>query len=355
MGFIAGTQVFTDTGFKPIEEVSGRDKVLVRNFIGYAEFIQPFYVKKKRYTGEIVNLSSRNFLLSVTPEHKILYDSNGSGELVKYKADRADEIIIDSNNRIQRHFKYRVYDPITKEMIRVGRKGKRKQMFIDAEDWYQLVAFTLVYAQIDKLPSGKYGTSYAMRFNLRGEELERDMAAICALLDKYSIGWSIYNNRSVIVSYKNNLANKLRLYLGSKSRKEMYLPHSMIFNSTRKATKLFLDTYTRGRIEDKTKRQSNTAESKKLMESISVLAVLGGYNFYSVLNHKAGTLFHGRPIENDTYYMFINKGNKTEGITGISKEEIDGHVYSIGLLEGQVFVKSGRKESRNMAVWVNPE
>ena len=40
MAFIEGTPIFTDSGFKNIEDIGGRDKVLVRNFLGDAEFMK---------------------------------------------------------------------------------------------------------------------------------------------------------------------------------------------------------------------------------------------------------------------------------------------------------------------------
>lgn len=132
MGFIEGTKVFTNSGFKNIEDISGRDKVLVRNFIGDAEFIQPFALKKKSYSGEIIKIGGSNWSFSVTPNH-IIQLSDDNYDPPRNELIPAKQVEVNKHHRIHRKFRYLLPDDAPKEIIKIRDEFGTRHTTIDHE------------------------------------------------------------------------------------------------------------------------------------------------------------------------------------------------------------------------------
>lgn len=350
MAFIEGTKIFTNSGFKNIEDISGRDKVLVRNFIGDAEFIQPFALKKRQYDGEVIKIGGNNWNFSVTPEHIVVYDSGEYESKPDYKYVPAGEIKTTKYDRIQRKFRYILPDDQLKEIIQIRDDFGTRSVTIDHDDWYTLVAYMLTRGFIRRTKGRN-----TVFFYTRDGRLDEDVRIVGGILDKYGISWSLtYSAQPMIMlSSKNTLAARLITRLGSRNRKEMSLPDRMVYRSSRVQIRTLIETIINNSIGEHTARGTTytlSTTNKRLIDSLTVLGTVGGYSMTTVLKTKAGTKTRFGITKKNSYNLKISSGHETYRVGFTKKSNYSGKVYEIDLFDGQVYAKGG-----SMPVWVNPK
>lgn len=350
MAFIEGTKIFTNSGFKNIEDISGRDKVLVRNFLGDAEFIQPFALKKTQYDGEIVKVGANNWNFSVTPDHVVVYDSGEYLNRPDYRFVPAGELKTTKYDRIIRKFRYLLPDDQLKEVVKVRDDFGTRYVTIDYDDWYKLVAYMLTRGFIRRA-SGKN----VVFIYTRDGRLDEDIKIVGGILDKYGIPWSLSYSAQpmIVISSRNTLAARLITRLGSRKRKEMYLPNRMVYRSSREQIRTLIETIIDNSIGENTERGKSytlSTTNKKLIDSLTVLGTVGGYSMTTVLKDKAGTETKYGKTKKDSYNLKISSGHDTYRVGYTKKSNYHGKVYEIDLFDGQVYAKGG-----SMPVWVNPK
>lgn len=323
------TQIFTNSGWKNIQDLSGNDKVLVKNFIGDAELIQPFAVKKKKYDGEVLKIGAKSWSFTVTPDHENLDDK-----------------------KIVRRFRYMFPDDPSKEIIKIFGDFGPKHSTISHEDWYKLVAYVLMRGFIKT----GYGRPMLYLF-LEEDRVEEEVRILGDILDRIGVYWHVqYSEKTrpkVVVSSKNTLAARLVTRLGSNKRKEMFLPDKMIYSSTKELAKLLIETIIAASIKPDTKRgvvfQISTT-NMKLIDSLTLLGTLSGYSIRHVLKSRAGTPAPKGFTQKDAYILQISGTTAEYSFIYKKKSLYSGYVYGINLFDGQVYVKEGA-----MPVWVSPK
>ena len=339
--FVAGTQTFTDSGWKNIEDISGRDKVLVRNFIGDAEFIQPFAVKRRKYDGEVIKIGAKDWSFTVTPDHPIVYDRDGKR---KFREKTAEELSTNIHIRLHRNFKYMFPDEPKKEDIRIWDGFGKKTSVISPYDWYKLVAYVLMRGFIRMSP-GK-----PMLFIFLDEErLEEEISILRDLLDRigvsYHVQYSEKTSPKIVVSSRNTLVRRLITRLGSTTRKKMFLPDKMIYNSSKELSKLLIET-----ILEIAGQNKISTTNKQLIDSLVLFGTLSGYSIGYTLNVEAGTKTNRGVFHNNSYVLRISDPIKTYSPTFKEKSTYSGYIYGIDLFDGQIYVKNGTSP-----VWINPK
>lgn len=327
--FVSTTQVFTDSGWKKISDISGHDRVLVRNFLGDAELIQPFALKKRKYGGEVVKIGAKDWSFTVTPDHKNI-----------------------DSTKIVRKFRYIFSDDPKKEWITVRDDFGRRSVTISPHDWYKLVGFMLQRGFIRMKPGRPM-----LWFFLDEDRVEEESKILGDILDRLGVGWHVqYSEKTrpkVVVSSKNTLASRLMNRLGSNKRKKMFLPDRMIYSSTKELSKLLIDTIISTSIQPNTKRRSVyqlSTTNKALMDSLTLLGTLNGYSIRTVLKAPAGTPTNKGVTKIDSYFLQISDINEVYSQKKIEKKKYSGYVYGIDLFDGQVYVKE-----ESMPVWVSPK
>lgn len=351
MSFVKGTQIFTNNGWKKIEDIAGRDKVLVRNFLGDAEFIQPFALKKSQYDGEIVKIGAANWSFSVTPEHIVVYDRDDTPIGSHFNYVPAKDVTVHSNNRIYRKFKYMPPEEYKREKIVQYDEFGKHWLGISNEDWFVLMGYILCQGELKKQKNRKYSLYIYINSDKRDEEIR----LLSDILDRIGVKWSlIKSEREVIrVSVKNSLANRVAVRLGSKTRKQMFLSDTMIYNSNKQLADMLIETIISASIRAKTERKKDyqfTTSNKKLVDSLVLLGTLQGYGMRPVIMAEEGTNTGYGMLKNDVHRLSIGELAKTYSPTKISRQNYSGYVYSIDLFDGQVYVREG-----SMPVWVNPK
>lgn len=348
MAFVADTQVFTDGGWKKVSDISGHDRVLVRNFIGDAEFIQPFALKKKKYDGEILKIGAKDWSFSVTPDHSVVYDKDKYAKGINFTLCRADELEINQENRIYRKFNYIFSNRDTREIIQHWEDGVRKHTTVDSEDWYRLMGYVLCRGFIRKKP----GRPMLYIF-IDEDKIDQEKEIIGGILNRIGLDWHFQHSEKtspkIVVSSKNTLAARLMTRLGSDKRKEMYLTDTILYNSTKELSKTLIETIKEASASNRERFQLVTT-NKALIDSLTILGTLSGYSLrYSVLK-KAGTHTSHGISKKDSYIVNIDSPTDTYAPRFIKRKKYSGFVYKIDLFDGQVYTKE-----RSMPVWVNPQ
>lgn len=327
--FVADTQIFTNSGWKKIQNIAGNDKVLVKNFLGDAELIQPFAVKKRQYDGEVLRMGAKDWSFTVTPDHKNL-----------------------DNKLIVRRFRYMFPDEPQKEMIAIRDEFGTRRTTISHEDWYKLVGYVLMRGFIKT----GYGKPMLYIF-LEEDRQEEEIRILGDILDRIGVRWhSQYSEKTrpkVVVSSKNTLAARLVTRLGSTTRKDMFLPDKMIYSSTKELATLLIETIIAASIRPGTKRRSVfqiATTNKKLIDSLTLLGTLSGYSVRSVLGHRVGEPAFRGVVKKDSYILQISSPTAEYSYIYREKSLFSGYTYGIDLFDGQVYVKDGA-----MPVWVSPK
>lgn len=352
MAFIEGTQIFTDSGFKKIEDIGGHDKVLVRNFIGDAELIQPFALKRTQYTGEVIKIGAKDWSFTTTPDHLVVYDDDKYAQGVNFKKEPAKSIVSSKNKRIYRKFKYIFSDDPKKETIRVRDEFGTRTVSISPQDWYKLIGYVLMRGFIRMKP----GKPMLFLF-LEEDRLEEEVTIIGDILDRLTVSWHVqYSSKTrpkIVVSSKNTLVARLVTRLGSNKRKSMHLPDKMLYSSSKELTAVLIDTIIDASIKPDTERGNVyqiATTNTKLIDSLTVLGTLGGYSIRSVLRNRAGEQTPHGITKKDGYIIQISAPIDTYQPKYVKKLQYSGSVYEIDLFDGQVYAREGSKP-----VWVNPK
>ena len=352
MAFIEGTPIFTDSGFKNIEDIGGRDKVLVRNFLGDAEFIQPFALKKSQYDGEILTIGARNWQFSTTPEHKVAYDRSADVSGRDFRYEPAKNLKIDKNNRIYRQFKYVPPEEFKRETIVIHSEFGRRWVTISEHDWYVLVGFVLCRGYFDKAGPRKK----ALTLYLDKDKREDEVVLLADILDRIGVEWSLIpsftNDKWMIrVKTNNTLSDRLITRLGSSKRKDMYLPDKMVYRGSKTLSKALIDTMqSLTRKPDTEGPYRFTTNNDKLIKSLVLLCTIWGFGAMVRVVAAKGTDVGRGELRKDVLQLEVTEVTATYSPKFIKKQNYSGKVYEIDLFDGQVYVKEGK-----MPVWVNPK
>jgi hypothetical protein len=327
MAFSSDTKILTNSGWKLIGDVSGRDRILVRNFIGDSEFLQPFAIRKRHYEGEIVHFGSTYWAVSLTPDHKVVYDTVPDGVKATQSVVDARDVTVDKHKFLYRKFRY-IREDKTNDSITVG---KRRASLSD-EDWYTIIAYTVTkgYISKDDNPLLKYFVDMSEVFPL------------ISILDQKGITYSYDQSLKVlIVNRDSNLARKLKKFLGARKRREMYLPDKIIYGSSQALMKHLLGTITTLVAKPPQNRPNQlmfTSTNRRLLDSLRMLCMFCGYGFSMSENHGE-------------YIVYIVPGKVSPwSVRFLEKQLYSGYVYEIGLFDGLVYVTE-----KNLPVWMSPK
>lgn len=327
MSLLENTKVFTDSGWKNIQDVSGHDRLLVRNFLGNAEFVQPYAIKKKQYDGNIISLLNKYFSMSFTPNHIITYISNN-----KEYSSSVEEASKLYKIRFYRKFGYSSSDTRYESL---NRKKSNRREKIKQEDWHVIILYTILrgYISKDKSPMLKYVLYRDDQVNI-----------LTNILKKYGITWGItYNHfgaKVVTVNRDTGLATKLKTYLGGRARRDMKIPISMVFKSNKTLSLLMINTLKT--LVGRSNKNVHTFKTvhKNLVDSLELIGIFGGFTVRHF--HTVGVM--------DSYIVTIAPVAKLCSPSSLKESNYSGYVYEFDLFDGLIFVK---KEGD--PIWVNPK
>lgn len=349
MALIEGVQVYTDSGYKKIEDISGKDKVLVRNFIGHAQFIQPFAIKKSHYEGDIISIGGKSWSLTATPQHMLVYDKSSRQTGLNIHKSTISDIIVSPHNRIQRNFRYSPEDTYKNEFIDLIDEFGRRRVYISNQDWFVLIAFVLRRGSFK--PTGKRRKS--LLININKDDKERELILLIDILDRIGVKWSLnkLNNKPVVrVSSSNTLSARIINQLGSDKRYEMSISDKMIYNGSRELAKAFFSTLSMLVHKVPKKNLNYSTNNLKLVNSLELFCILWGYNPIICIAAKKGKDQGRGALKKDMYRVSIHPPISSYSPSFKHTSPYSGNVYEIVLFEGQIYTKE-----RTMPVWVDPK
>lgn len=339
MAFPAETKVLTNKGWKKIEDVGGHDRVLTRNFLGDAQFTKPFAMKKRDYSGEMISGGSYKYQFRVTPEHEVVYtDKNGN-----VIATTAKKVPPKKENKLKHRSRYSPDGYLTTQKV----KYEDREYTIDTLDWYKLVGFVLKRGGMDK-------NRARLTLALDKNNVKKDMGLVCPVLDRMNLKWTFTEPNLVVVSQKYNIAYKLSLTLGSKTRKKMYVPDKMIYNSSVEEGRALIDMFIRTSRRDGESVDATTqfaTSNTKLIDSLEILGLLCGYTISKIVAKPAGTKVPKGVTKRDSYAVYARKSVNEVSIIRKEASVYDGKVYEIDMFEDQLLIKEGG----SLPLWMKPK
>lgn len=339
MAFVEGTKVLSEKGWKNIEDVGGTDRLLVRNFLGDAQFEKPFAVKKKTYSGEIISGGSKTCKFRITPEHEIVY-TDRKGRIHKTTADK---VVGKRGTYLKHRSRYSPDRYILPQKIKNGNYTYE----IDKLDWYKLCGFVLRKGQISK-----YGTRLILPLDKQNPQ--KDMDLICEVLDRLNLEWNFTEPNLIVISQKSNIALKLARVLGSRFRKQMYIPDKMLYNASIEDGQALIDMFIRASRRDG-EGVENTVQfsttNMKLIESLEILGLLCGYTISYILAKPAGTKVPAGVTKNDSYAVYVRKSVNEVSMTNKKEVAYTGKVYEIDMFNDQLLMK----EHGCSPIWMKPK
>ena len=339
MAFPAETNVLTNKGWKKIEDIGGHDRVLTRNFLGDAQFTKPFAIKKRDYSGEIISGGSYKYEFKVTPEHQVVY-TNKNGNVI---ATTAGKVPPKKENKLKHRSRYSPDSYLVNQKV----KYKDRAYSIDTLDWYKLVGFVLRRGGIDK-------NRDRLTLALDKSNVKKDMDLICPVLDRMNLKWSFTEPNLIVISQKYNIAYKLSLILGSKTRKQMYIPDKMIYNGTIEESRALIEMFIRTSRQDGEgvgKTTQFSTSNTKLIDSLEILGLLCGYTISKILAKPAGTKLRAGVTKRDSYAVYVRESVYEVSILRKDKSDYSGKVYEIDMFEDQLLIK----EDNSLPIWMKPK
>lgn len=342
------TKIFTDSGWKEIKDISGKDKVLVRNFLGEAEFIQPFALRKKQYDGEIYEIGGRHWALMLTPGHKVTYKKHFMGQSGSIRRAVVDDLRVKSNISLLRRFRYIKPDTSKRNIIKIFTETGIHATTISDYDWYKLVAYIIMHGNITRVRK-----RFALGITIPAARTEEQIAELGDIFDRLGIEWSVRSKygryTEVRVNPANNtLAGKVRIKMGSIYRKKMKVPDDMVWDSSREMTKYFfecIENVIRRKDTRHTDKFIMSTSNPRLIEGLSTMSTLGGYSPAISKKQKPGG-----PERDEEYIFAMSKVKELMVVSRINKIEYSGPVYAIDILDGQVYAKI-----KMAPVWIDPQ
>lgn len=339
MAFIAETKVLSDTGWKKIEDIAGKDRILVRNFLGDAQFSKPFATRKRKYNGGVILGGSKHYSFEVTPQHEIIYTGRRDNQF----RTNAKDVPARRGNYLQHRSRYYPQNDFPQQFIRTGDLDNT----IEVVDWYKLVGYVLRKGRIDTQKDRLF-------LSVDKDNPKKDMDLICGVLNNMGLEWTFVKPKTVVVSQKSNIANKLAIALGSRRRRYMYIPDRMLYNSTTEYATALIETFMRTSRKDgqgvKKTLQFSTSNTK-LIKSMEILGLLSGYTVSSLLTKPAGYKVPKGVTKRDSYTVYIRKSVNEVSISTKEEKEYSGNVYEIDIFEGQVMTKV----EGSLPIWMQPK
>lgn len=329
MAFAAETKILTSTGWKLICDLSGRDKVLVRNFLGDAEFTQPFALRKSQYEGEILNFGNKDWGVSLTPDHKLVY--NEPNKLGVSKPVLASEMQANHGEIFFRKFRYNQSGKTHEKILLDGRT-----IYISMEDWYTILAYTVLFAFIEKRKNGY------IYYTTETDKLMK----LCNIFDMIGIRWQKVERKTtkptIFIKNESNLTSKVMRYVGARARRDMRIPDKAIYGASASLLRHFIDEIVRlaaSPIKERPGQFILKMTNRNVTRNIEMMCLLGGYGFSSYDYGVRGVQMR-----------ILTDPIKHWKIREIKKDLYSGPVYSLDLFDGLVYVTD-----KSFPVWMSPK
>lgn len=333
MAFVADTKILTSKGWKYIKDISGRDRVLVRNFIGDAEFIQPFALKRSQYEGDVYNIGAKDWSVTLTPDHKIVYNANPKKLGQKPAQITAKDVVPNDNQLLFRRFRY-LQENRSTELIKLTRSTQRT-VTISMEEWFTILAFTVLFSYIDKRKHPR------IVYIAEAEKLRM----LTDILDRIGVEWAwntkTKGNPQISLRNDSNIVLKLVRQLGSRERRDMRLMDKTVYGASRALLRHFVDKVIEldtTLIKDRSGQFLFSTVNRKFMNNIEMMCLLGGYGF-SLSENSRGLRCRIIPRPSSSWH-----------VRKVEKETYRGYIYEIDLFDGLVYVTEG-----SMPVWMAPK
>ncbi len=326
--YIKGTEILTNSGFKPVEEITLDDNVLTYNKEkNYLEY-QPSNIVQYEYNGEVICSNHSNIQFSVTPDHRMFA---AIGENRDYHFIPANELVSSNKNkkrfRIPKYFKdasinnNNDYTPIllTEKEIRNGaRPSTTGSLCVTLnDDW--LIILSSYIAEGHSYHGEKYGSgSYIQITQTENTEL---FNAVLKSLNNLNINYRIEEDKRKPyikwIRFGNQLYVKMFEELCGQYSKNKHLPDWFRFLSKRQMQIILKYLYLGDGNHNTTKNERYLSISKRLLDEVQELWILVGKNATVHYDTEKNQYCYTEESKQDSWIIHKDKHIFTKPYNGI--------------------------------------
>lgn len=308
------TEILTPSGWKGYNDLKEGDEIYTFNLDdGSLEKKEVNYIFVKEYNGYMYNLKNRSQNQLISPRHRVVRKVFNSD---KYQLEPIEKIL---------EFSSPVSIPV------IGKNSNTD--FPISDQQLELLAWILSEGTIEK--DGSHRVSIYQSATANPENYEE----IINLLDDFDFD---YNTRiqtglgtCTNIRLSPTSSKTIHKLLNAKSKK---LP-SFLFNLSKRQARLFLSTYIKGDGWQEKCRKRITVTDPEILQGLSAIAVLAGYNF-NVKERKISG------ISKKAQYIMTLTETKTDYIQEINVVDYKGVIWSVhtdnetvvAKRNGQVFI-----------------
>lgn len=309
------TEILTPEGWKNYTQVKEGDEVYTFNIEnGTIEKKKVRHVFAREYEGIMYNLRSRSQNQLISPNHRVVRQVFNTD---KYKLEPIEEILKFSS-------------PIS-----IPVRGENGNPEAPIEDWQiELLAWILSEGSIEK--DGSRRISLYQSKDAHPENYDE----IINLLDSHDLDYTVRAQSGLgtctHIRLKSRSSKVVLDSLGLSSKKEI---PSILFQLSKRQARLFLDTYIKGDGWEEGYRRRITVTDKEILDTLTAVAVLAGYNF-NVKERIVGG------ISKKTQYIITLSETQYDFIQKIEAINYKGIIWSVNTenetviarRDGQVFI-----------------
>lgn len=348
MAFLEGTELFTYGGFKKVEDITGEDRLLVRNFIGDTEFTRPMKIRKLRYSGDVVSLGSKSWQLKLTPDTKIDYALRKGFMLTSEpRTCKAGEYDASQESGLYRTFKYYPKMTTVRESLTRNVEDKRVIERIQIDDWIRIAALIVARGKIIK-----NGKRAKVSIALDKADWRYELMYLLPFMSRLNEGVVVEAFERapgfVTLQESSDLTRKLAATfkpVGNSVR----IPNRMIYDyplpESRKLFRYMMDPF-----EKKPDRGFIYSHNAGTTSDIEALAATTGNTVKVYQLTEAGREYRGVVEKEDSWLLHSYSLPFIHAVTEKSVEHYDGYVYEFDFYAGDVYARA-----EGALLWIYPK
>jgi ribonucleoside-triphosphate reductase len=308
------TEILTPSGWKGYNDLKEGDEIYTFNLNdGSLEKKEVNYIFVKEYNGYMYNLKNRNQNQLISPRHRVVRKVFNSD---KYQLEPIEKIL---------EFSSPISIPVIGENSNTDFPINDQQL--------ELLAWILSEGTIEK--NGSHRVSIYQSATAHPENYEE----IINLLDDFNFDYTTRNQTGLGTCTNIRLSptssKTIHELLNAKSKK---IP-SFLFNLSKRQARLFLSTYIKGDGWQEKSRKRITVTDPEILQGLSAIAVLAGYNFNAKERKISG-------ISKKVQYIITLTETETDYIQEINVVDYKGVIWSVhtdnetvvAKRNGQVFI-----------------
>jgi hypothetical protein len=348
--FEPDTEILTKKGWKKIQEITLKDKMLTLNPINWnISYKYPKNIIKLKYNGDFYRIKANSLDIGITKNHKLWAKTKQKRGYDLYKIEDLYKKPFTLTSKANWHFFGKdtgyIYIPHINTYRKPRGSNLLKPIYVSfktkkvlAKEWYQFLGWYLSEGHIARARIYKNHRKITGQIII-SQKNKKNIKEIVNIIKKLS--YKPHHKKDKI--YFNDL--HLALYLGKLGNSyNKFIPKKYLYGN-KKYLPYLLETLLKG---DGDKRNVYTTCSKKLADDIQILClrIKKTASIYKV-NNKGKIIYKVGIIQSP--YRKFNKFNNSSTKATVLKENYKGDVYCIEVQPYHIVLVRGKE--KKIPIW----